>query len=129
LPESGIKVAVIGAGNWGKNLVKNFYHLGVLAAVVDEDEKRLSQIGKEYPGVKLLNHTSSLWDMPISAVAIATPAPPHYALAKTAVSAKKEVVGETPLTLKAAEAEELAELAKKMVAYLWWGIFCFINPL
>jgi predicted dehydrogenase len=101
----------------------------VLAAIADEDEKRLSQTGKEYPGVKLLNHTSSLWDMPISAVAIATPAPTHYALAKTALSAKKDVFVEKPITLKAAEAEELAELAQKMVAYLWWGIFCFTNPL
>lgn len=128
MPESGIKVAVIGAGNWGKNLVKNFYHLGVLAAVVDEDEKRLSQIGKEYPGVKLLNHTSSLWDMPISAVAIATPAPTHYALAKTALSAKKDVFVEKPLTLKAAEAEELAELAQKNGCILMVGHLLLYQP-
>ena len=40
-----IKVAVIGAGNWGKNLVKNFYELGVLSAVVDENEGRLNKVG------------------------------------------------------------------------------------
>lgn len=128
MPESGIKVAVVGAGNWGKNLVKNFYHLGVLAAVVDEDEKRLSQIGKEYPGVKLLSHTSSLWDMPIPAVAIATPAPTHYALAKTALLAKKDVFVEKPLTLKAAEAEELAELAKKNDYILMVGHLLLYQP-
>ena len=41
-----IKVAVIGAGNWGKNLVKNF-ELGVLSAAVDEDEGRLNKVGKD----------------------------------------------------------------------------------
>ena len=57
MPESEIKVALIGAGNWGRNLVKNFYRLGALAAVVDEDEKRLQEVGKDYPDVKLLNST------------------------------------------------------------------------
>jgi predicted dehydrogenase len=28
-------VAVIGCGYWGKNLVRNFYHLGALAMVCD----------------------------------------------------------------------------------------------
>ena len=104
MPESEVKVALIGAGNWGRNLVKNFYHLGVLAAVVDEDEKRLHEVGKDYPDVKLLNSTDDVWDMPVSAVAIATPAPTHYALAKTALMAKKDVFVEKPLALRAHEA-------------------------
>jgi cell division GTPase FtsZ len=29
--QSGIKVAVVGVGYWGKNLVRNFHELGVLA--------------------------------------------------------------------------------------------------
>jgi len=66
----------------GRNLVKNFYHLGVLAAVVDEDEKRLHEVGKDYPDVKLLNSTDDVWDMPVSAVAIATPAPTHLCFGK-----------------------------------------------
>jgi hypothetical protein len=31
-------VAVIGCGYWGKNLVRNFYHLGALAMVCDSTE-------------------------------------------------------------------------------------------
>lgn len=128
MPESEIKVALIGAGNWGRNLVKNFYHLGVLAAVVDEDEKRLKEVGKDYPDVKLLNSTDDVWDMPVSAVAIATPAPTHYALAKTALMAKKDVFVEKPLALKAHEAEELSNLARENSCLLMVGHLLLYQP-
>lgn len=128
MPESEIKVALIGAGNWGRNLVKNFYHLGVLAAVVDEDEKRLKEVGKDYPDVKLLNSTDDVWDMPVSAVAIATPAPTHYTLAKTALMAKKDVFVEKPLALRATEAEELSSLARENSCLLMVGHLLLYQP-
>ena len=128
MSESEIKVALIGAGNWGRNLVKNFYHLGVLAAVVDEDEKRLKEVGKDYPDVKLLNGTDDVWDMPVSAVAIATPAPTHYTLAKTALMAKKDVFVEKPLALRANEAEELSSLARENSCLLMVGHLLLYQP-
>ena len=128
MPESEIKVALIGAGNWGRNLVKNFYHLGVLAAVVDEDEKRLKEVGKDYPDVKLLNSADDVWDMPVSAVAIATPAPTHYALAKTALMAGKDVFVEKPLALRATEAEELSSLARENSCLLMVGHLLLYQP-
>lgn len=128
MPESEVKVALIGAGNWGRNLVKNFYHLGVLAAVVDEDEKRLKEVGKDYPDVKLLNSADDVWDMPVSAVAIATPAPTHYALAKTALMAGKDVFVEKPLALRATEAEELSSLARENSCLLMVGHLLLYQP-
>ena len=128
MPESEVKVALIGAGNWGRNLVKNFYHLGVLAAVVDEDEKRLKEVGKDYPDVKLLNSADDVWDMPVSAVAIATPAPTHYALAKTALMAGKDVFVEKPLALRATEAEELSSLAQENSCLLMVGHLLLYQP-
>jgi len=123
-----VKVALIGAGNWGRNLVKNFYHLGVLAAVVDEDERRLHEVGKDYPNVKLLNSTDDVWDMPVSAVAIATPAPTHYALAKTALMAGKDVFVEKPFALRATEAEELSSLARENSCLLMVGHLLLYQP-
>lgn len=128
MPESEVKVALIGAGNWGRNLVKNFYHLGVLAAVVDEDERRLKEVGKNYPDVKLLNSADDVWDMPVSAVAIATPAPTHYALAKTALMAGKDVFVEKPLALRATEAEELSSLARENSCLLMVGHLLLYQP-
>ena len=128
MSESEVKVALIGAGNWGRNLVKNFYHLGVLAAVVDEDERRLHEVGKDYPDVKLLNGTDDVWDMPVSAVAIATPAPTHYTLAKTALMAGKDVFVEKPLALRATEAEELSSLARENSCLLMVGHLLLYQP-
>ncbi len=128
MSESEIKVALIGAGNWGRNLVKNFYHLGVLAAVVDEDVKRLKEVGKDYPDVKLLNSTDDVWDMPVSAIAIATPASTHYTLAKTALMAKKDVFVEKPLALRATEAEELSSLARENSCLLMVGHLLLYQP-
>jgi len=44
--QDSIKVAVSVQETGAKNLVKNFYELGVLSAVVDEDEGRLNKAGK-----------------------------------------------------------------------------------
>ncbi len=46
------KVAVVGCGNWGKNLVRNFAQLGALAAVCDSDSGRLENAAKEYRGAE-----------------------------------------------------------------------------
>ncbi|MGH7854062.1 MAG: Gfo/Idh/MocA family oxidoreductase, partial [Candidatus Binatia bacterium] len=69
------KVACIGAGYWGVNLIRNFHELNALALICDTDGERLSAAAARYPGVE---HTNSfdrvLADGRIKAVAIATPA-------------------------------------------------------
>ena len=123
-----VKVAVIGAGNWGKNLVKNFYELGALSAVVDEDEGRLNKVGKDYKGVHLLNSLNDLWKMDIPAVAIATPAPTHYEITKTALSKGRDVFVEKPFTLNASQAEELVTLAKSSGRIIMVGHLLLYQP-
>jgi UDP-2-acetamido-3-amino-2,3-dideoxy-glucuronate N-acetyltransferase len=36
-----LSMAVIGSGYWGKNLVRNFYQLGVLKLVCDNEVKKM----------------------------------------------------------------------------------------
>ncbi|MBE9573761.1 MAG: Gfo/Idh/MocA family oxidoreductase, partial [Proteobacteria bacterium] len=73
------KIAVVGAGYWGKNLVRNFASLGSLSVLCDLDEKNLNESKKTYPGLKT---TTSLPDIlsddSIDAVVISTPAEMHY---------------------------------------------------
>ncbi|MDQ3817050.1 MAG: oxidoreductase, partial [Acidobacteriota bacterium] len=45
------RIAVVGGGQWGKNLVRNFYELGALTYVCDSDANRLQEIQRRYPGV------------------------------------------------------------------------------
>ena len=45
-------VAVIGAGYWGKNLVRNFYNLGALKTICDSNQVLMEKMMTDYPGVK-----------------------------------------------------------------------------
>jgi UDP-2-acetamido-3-amino-2,3-dideoxy-glucuronate N-acetyltransferase len=38
------RVAVLGAGYWGKNIVRNFAELGALAGVVEPDAKAADDV-------------------------------------------------------------------------------------
>ena len=50
-----IRVAVIGAGHWGPNLIRNFENppASTVRWVVDRDESRLEQVRSRYPDVRL----------------------------------------------------------------------------
>ena len=43
------KIAVIGMGMWGKNIVRNFYNLNVLEYVCDLDEESLKTVREQFP--------------------------------------------------------------------------------
>lgn len=107
-----LKIAVIGCGSWGKNLVRNFYELGALNMVCDKSPDALSSILMQYPDIKTtLDIDQILKSKKIRAVAIATPAVTHYELAKKAILSGKDVFVEKPLAISVGEAEELVKLA------------------
>lgn len=123
-----MKVAVIGAGRWGRNLVANFAAMGALALVADPDQRLREQLAGRHPGVPMVSdHRLALaGDWP--AVAIATPAPTHYAIAREALEANKDVFVEKPLTLASAEAEGLAALARERGRVLMVGHLLLYSP-
>ncbi len=104
-------VAVIGCGDWGKNLVRVFAELEALAAIFDSDRARAADLAESH-GVKIAEWSEILADPKIPAVAIAAPAAQHYALAREALRAGKHVFVEKPLALDVAEAKELGDLAE-----------------
>src|SRR3990172_5937784 len=111
--QANIKIAVIGSGYWGKNLVRNFHQLNVLDTVCDADAERLSQMSKEYQGIKTTTSLDEvLKDKAIRAVAVATPASTHYQVVKAALLAGKDVCVEKPLALTAKEGEELVKISR-----------------
>ncbi len=116
------RVAVIGAGAWGKNLVRNFAQLGALAAVCDPDPQALEFASQFCPGVRTC---SSFWEVlrhsEIDALAIATPAATHYSVANEALDTGKDVFVEKPLALEVREGRRLVELAKSQGRILMVG--------
>ena len=49
-----VKVAVIGAGYWGKNLIRNFFELGALGAICDNNELLNANYKEKYPDIPLV---------------------------------------------------------------------------
>ena len=106
-------VAVVGAGYWGKNLVRNFHALNALGAICDSDSERLESFKQQYPSVKMFNaYSDVLNDAPIQAVAIATPAEAHADAVREALLAGKDVFVEKPLCLSVEEGEGSSRLQK-----------------
>lgn len=124
-----MKVAVIGGGYWGVNLIRIFHQLGVLGRICDFNPARLRQLTTEYPEVPAeLSYETIVADSSIDAVVIATPAETHYALAKQALHAGKDVFVEKPMTLRADETAELTELADRRGRILMVGHLLEYHP-
>jgi predicted dehydrogenase len=123
------RIAVIGAGYWGANLVRVFHQLGVLHRVCDFSPARLHALGEKYPGVKMDSSCDDvLTDAQVDAVVIATPAETHYDLASRALMAGKDVYVEKPLTLHCEEAEKLTALAESRGLVLMVGHLLEYHP-
>ena len=122
-------IAVIGAGYWGKNLVRNFWELGALSTVCDAGIDRLQVFKSKYPDIKTTSSFKEvLKDEDIKGVVIATPAVHHYQMTKEALLSHKDVFVEKPLALKISEGEELVSLAKEQKRILMVGHILQYHP-
>src|SRR5918912_1286354 len=110
--QSAPRVAVIGAGYWGINHVRNFYELDALGLVCDTSAPSLARIKEKFPRVRVESDLNvALNDPSIDGVVIATPAETHYELARRSIEAGKDVLVEKPLTLDVGEGQRLVERA------------------
>lgn len=124
-----VKVAVVGVGYWGKNLVRNFYELGALAALCDADKSVEATCKRSYEGVRFCTEFRDvLSDPSIDAVALATPAVTHYEMVKTALEAGKDVLVEKPLAIDVKHGEELEKLAESERRILMVGHILRYHP-
>jgi predicted dehydrogenase len=116
------QIAVIGAGYWGVNHVRNFSDLGRLGVVCDSSLESVSRIASRFSGIRTeLDPETVFSDDSICGVVIATPAETHFRLAAAALSAGKDVLVEKPLTLNVKEAELLVALARERGRILMVG--------
>jgi UDP-2-acetamido-3-amino-2,3-dideoxy-glucuronate N-acetyltransferase len=124
--ESTNRIACIGAGYWGQNLIRNFHEQGALHMICDADQNRGLDFRNRYPRTTVTDSVDAVLNDPeIIGVAIATPAETHEALVRRALLAGKDVFVEKPLCLSAAEGKKLIALAAEkerilMVGHLLW---------
>ena len=124
-----MRIAVIGCGWWGKNLIRNFNALGSLYAICDSNKSRLAEFGNKYPGTKAVgSYDKILKDEKVDAVAIATQAASHYKMVKKALLAGKDVFVEKPLALTAKEGAKLVKLSAKTKRILMVGHLLEYHP-
>jgi predicted dehydrogenase len=113
-----IKLAVMGVGQWGVHLFRNFLaHPEVsVVAVVDPHKERFTKIKLLFDSDENVLLTTE-WEYVkqiegLTAVAIATPATTHYALIKDALHQGYHVLSEKPLTIDPEECRELCQIAE-----------------
>ena len=119
-----MKIAVIGCGYWGPNLVRNFVQSNKVRDLIccDLDSKRLARMKNLYPSVAVLTDYRELLEIPdLDGVAIATPVKTHYPIAKDFLSRDKHVYVEKPLTHSYETALELVKLAEEKKRALMVG--------
>jgi predicted dehydrogenase len=121
-------IIVVGSGHWGKNLVRSFAQLGVLAGVVEVNTQLRESVKSQYPEISVFDDYNEALKTTVSAVVIATPAPTHYELAMAALQAGKDVFVEKPVTLKAKEAKALAHYADEQGRILMVGHLLLYQP-
>lgn len=125
-----MKLALVGLGYWGPNLLRVLNKLGVLSAAFDLDEGKIEKFAVDsvYSDVYFdLDWTKCLGREDIDGVVIATPPETHYDIAKASLAANKNVFIEKPMTLDVDEAEDIIALAKSMNKILMVGhIFLYV---
>lgn len=123
------KIAVIGCGVWGRNIVRNFYNLNVLDTVCDIDEENLNKVSLEYSGVKTTKDFNDILNNPeITGVAVVTPSHMHYNLVRAMLLAGKHVYVEKPISTVAEEAKDLTKLANERDLVLMVGHLLLYHP-
>ena len=109
-----LKIAVVGAGYWGPNLARNFHASPdwELVAICDLDRDRAEALAAKVGGVRVVTDLAVLLGSDdIDAIAIATPARTHHAIAQAALAAGKHVMVEKPLADTGDRGREMVESA------------------
>ncbi len=124
-----IGVAVIGAGYWGPNLVRNFQSSTVfrLRWLCDLDVGRARRVLGRYSTVRATDDLAAVLDDPeVRAVAIATPAASHRDVAMAALRAGRHVLVEKPLAATYADGLALVdEAARRGLTLMCDHTYCY----
>lgn len=125
------KVAVVGLGYWGPNLLRVLIERTDVQVrwICDTDISRLERFGRRYPGIGLTPELDELLDDPdLDGVLLATPVFTHYELARRCLEAGKHTFVEKPLAPTTDQASDLIEFASARGLTLMCGHTFLYSP-
>jgi predicted dehydrogenase len=122
------RVAVVGCGYWGKNLVRNFAQLGSLAMTCDSTPGGRETARQIAPQAPVLADVREVLDSAVQGVVIATPAETHFDLTAQALQAGKDVLVEKPLALTHEQGARVVRLAAERDRILMVGHVLEYHP-
>jgi predicted dehydrogenase len=123
------RIAVVGCGYWGKNLVRVFHALGALETVCDAHEGCREVARRMAPDVAVVaDFDQVLHDPNVEGLVIATPAETHFRLGMKALDAGKHLFVEKPLALNYREGLALVRQAHARHLQLMVGHILEYHP-
>jgi UDP-2-acetamido-3-amino-2,3-dideoxy-glucuronate N-acetyltransferase len=128
-PVTNIKVAVVGMGYWGKNLVRNFHELGALATICDSDTAVERSQAEKYSNVSfctdyhavLADTVSTPWSWP-------HPRSRITAWPRRPCSPARTYLLRKPLAIEVSQGAELQQLAVSRGRILMIGHILRYHP-
>lgn len=124
-----VRIAIIGVGHWGPNLLRNFseHAKSEVVWVVDMNQQRLDAVRARFPRVRLSTDPLEVMD-DVDAIVVATPTISHYEIVRLALDRRKHVFVEKPLTEDPGSARTVVDLARRMGLILMVGHVFLYNP-
>ena len=105
-----LKIALIGCGNWGKNIARNLHEMKSLACIYDTNKELSEILNNEYM-LTTYELNDIFEDKNINAIVIASPAITHKDLAIQSLKCNKDLFVEKPFCLSLPDSQIIAELA------------------
>jgi predicted dehydrogenase len=130
-PERRVRVAVVGLGYWGPNLVRNLNELpdAEVVVVCDVNRDLLDRFSARQAGIRTTaSFADVIADPNVDAVVIATPVSTHHDLGSAALRAGKHLFVEKPLAASLDEAVALQTLARERRLVLMPGHTFLYSP-
>lgn len=126
-----VRLAQIGVGYWGQNLLRNFAALPQADVVwaCDTQEDARDAASAAHGGIRITRDIQDvLADDSVDAVVVATETPQHFLMAEAALRAGKHVFVEKPLAQTVEQAERLVALAAERNLRLMVGHLLLYHP-
>lgn len=119
---------VIGAGAWGRNLIRNLNDLGILAGIAESNPENRRRAIEDHPDLPVTVDHREWLDSDVPVCFVATPVATHFQVVRAFLEAGKHVFVEKPLTLDRDEARALADLAEERGLILMVGHLLLFQP-